>query len=364
MNLAGFRLPSALRHLRRVRTWVAFGLAVAAAFAIDFVVWRADPVRAYCAKAHVVSTFLDRECYREADEPGLYFEPLPDSPCFPFGQFPDKAHALVKPAGTTRVLVLGDSVTHNPRHAYVLPGKSFYELAEDALNRRGDGKWEMINGGVLSYNTVQERAYYRSRLRRWAPDVVVLQYLEFNDYEPPQIPEFHRDYRECVASAVPNPLHLGANAHQTLSLRVGVYSLALRGGYALLGRFDPVRFPPVFYRSGQPADWIAKNRAARGGLADDLEREGIPLLTLVFPILEGQIRDDPWMIQTAATPGQNQRFAFVSSALRAAGPLNSFRVEEIDQVHPNQAGHEIAGRVLADALAGLRRPAAVEEQRL
>jgi lysophospholipase L1-like esterase len=81
--------------------------------------------------------------------------------------------------GTERVLVLGDSVAFGFR---LEQGDTFPVLLEQELEQRDGGSWEVLNGGVEGYNTVNELAYLRSSLLDLQPRVIVVVF-NLNDYD-------------------------------------------------------------------------------------------------------------------------------------------------------------------------------------
>lgn len=88
--------------------------------------------------------------------------------------------ALEKPAGTTRILMLGDSVTLGW-------GAPFEGTTSRALERRLDGlaggpRFEVVNTGVGNYNTAMELAWLVHRGHALRPDLVLLNYF-INDAE-------------------------------------------------------------------------------------------------------------------------------------------------------------------------------------
>jgi len=87
---------------------------------------------------------------------------------------PDRPYA--KPAGTRRVLALGDSFVE----AFMVDDtQTVTARLEDDLGRRGCGA-EVINGGTVGYSTDQEYLFYREEGWRYQADVVVL-FLYHND---------------------------------------------------------------------------------------------------------------------------------------------------------------------------------------
>ncbi len=92
----------------------------------------------------------------------------------------DREHAAAKPAGTRRVLVLGDSVTAGLGVAWE---DTFVHRLEEILSARTSGEpIEVIAGAVPGWNTVAARRYFFAEGRGSDPDAVVLVYVS-NDNE-------------------------------------------------------------------------------------------------------------------------------------------------------------------------------------
>ncbi len=88
---------------------------------------------------------------------------------------------IVKPPGTLRVAVVGDSFTEAPQVAYE---QTFCAVAERALGRcRGlDGrKIQVMNFGTDAYGTAQELITLRRHVWQYSPDFVVLAFFSGND---------------------------------------------------------------------------------------------------------------------------------------------------------------------------------------
>jgi hypothetical protein len=301
---------------------------------------------AYCRRIISIRASLGKNCYEESAEPDLYYVPRSNSPCFPYGSFPDRPHSLHKEPGTMRILALGDSITHNPEFSFVPRGRTYHEVLGNYLNRPGNWTWEILNGGVAGYNTMQEYGYYRSRLRAYAPDLVVLAYVEWNDCDAPPIPEFSTTVEECKWATVPNLMRLPPELHRVLSLRFGAYGFLNRRTYNFLGRFDALRYPPIFFKWSKGREMVEKNRTALLDLIHELSQEGIPLFVLVFPVLNDPYQADPWLRQEPARLIPRGRIAFLADALLTSGSLSSYRDDPNDPIHPIVKAHRIAGQVL------------------
>jgi lysophospholipase L1-like esterase len=92
----------------------------------------------------------------------------------------DREIAVPKPAGTTRILMLGDSVTFG---FGVAQNDTTARRVEGLLNEKGPGRFEVINAGVGNYNTAMQVAAYLQHQQSLSPDVVILNFF-VNDAEP------------------------------------------------------------------------------------------------------------------------------------------------------------------------------------
>lgn len=111
----------------------------------------------------------------------------------------DRRYARPKPAGTRRVVMIGDSVLFGI-------GVRVEELFSTILERQLEGV-EVVNGGVGGYNTYLEQAWLKTVGLHYEPDLLVLCYCP-NDVDDPfdhfsqhtveRLPPFPPD-------AIPNP---------------------------------------------------------------------------------------------------------------------------------------------------------------
>lgn len=93
----------------------------------------------------------------------------------------DVEHAVVKPAGTLRIAILGDSYAEAFQ---VDREKTFWAVMERGLRQckpRGERKVEVINFGQSGFGTTQELLALRHRAWKYSPDVVLLAFLTGND---------------------------------------------------------------------------------------------------------------------------------------------------------------------------------------
>jgi len=89
----------------------------------------------------------------------------------------DREYSYEKPAGTRRILVLGDSFTWGYG---VSDEEVFTEVLERRLQSQGRN-WQVINTGVSGWGTGQQYLFLKSEGLRYQPDVVVLAFYLIND---------------------------------------------------------------------------------------------------------------------------------------------------------------------------------------
>jgi len=96
----------------------------------------------------------------------------------------DTGHALEKPPGTFRILMLGDSFV---QALQVGEAETAHQLLENRLNRAaqpgGSPAVEVISAGVVNWGTNQQLLYYREEGQRFRPDLVLLLLYLGNDLQ-------------------------------------------------------------------------------------------------------------------------------------------------------------------------------------
>ena len=113
---------------------------------------------------------------RMSSNPRLGWELDPASSLVNSAGFRDRDYTLEPAPGVFRIAALGDSVTFGRG---VPLDESFAKVLERSLNTNADGarRYEVLNFGVGGYNTVQEVELYRTKVRRYAPDLLVVVYV-------------------------------------------------------------------------------------------------------------------------------------------------------------------------------------------
>lgn len=84
----------------------------------------------------------------------------------------DSEHTVNKPAGITRIALLGDSSTEGMQ---VPLDETYGKVLEKLLNQNGQ-KYEVINFACSGYSTGQQLLQYERDVRQYKPDIVLLLY--------------------------------------------------------------------------------------------------------------------------------------------------------------------------------------------
>jgi lysophospholipase L1-like esterase len=129
---------------------------------------------------------------------------------------PDK-----KPA-TRRIVLLGDSTTFGFK---VTEESTYAHLLADYLGEDGAAPITVINAGVMGYSSFQGRKLYELRLRRYAPDEVVILF-GYNDHHLASHSDLQR-YRWRYLEALGNYLNQAAPRSLVERLRAQVAAAPL-----------------------------------------------------------------------------------------------------------------------------------------
>ncbi|MEQ1861083.1 MAG: SGNH/GDSL hydrolase family protein [Chthoniobacteraceae bacterium] len=248
----------------------------------------------------------------------------------------DREIAATKPAGTYRVVVLGDSTTFG----WGVPQDAVYpKVIERAFNENPpSAKWrryEVLNTGVGNYNTAQEVASFKERWLALDPDLVLLCWY-INDAEPTPRPS-----RNWLAYRSYGYVWITTN-FDSLTRNVGAQR-TYRDYYNSL------------YEPAQPG-W-RKCQDAIGELAALCGARGIPLRLLLQPelhTLPGSYEFEP-LHTLVAEAGRAHGVPVLDllPAFPGDGDPRRFWVSPED-AHPNAAANDLMGRFI-DAAARRER---------
>lgn len=242
----------------------------------------------------------------------------------------DREIEVAKPAGTYRVLILGDSVTFGWGVAQEQVFPEVLERLWNELPPAGFSSVEVINAGVGNYNTSQEVAYFAERGLALAPDLVILAFF-LNDAEPTPRPAAgwlarNSAFYVLLTSSWDNTMRWAGN------------------------RQDYRDYYQGLYEDDRPG-WIECRRALRE-LGELCRKQRIDLRFAILPELHRLGADYPFRSVHAKVRSMAAEIGVpVYDLLNApwSEPPEAYWVTPGD-AHPNEKGHRVIAEALAAAL--------------
>src|ERR1043166_3897720 len=253
---------------------------------------------------------------------------------------------IAKPAGTFRVLSIGDSRTFGwgLSESETYSGRLQQFLQEKLGNSR---KVEVINAGVNAWSYPQMSVYFREIAFQYEPDVVILgdangwtQFSEKNN------PEFSKKVMSRVR--LKNFVRHFAIYHYFIELKLKEFYERNRVKFIPV---DPAQDP--FFKEQQQTNANAVFRAAMEQFcAFALEKQIQPIL-LYMPTLDNfSATNAPADLETKRELSRKINIPLVDISPALKADAKSFYLEA-DPVHLNGAGNKIIARELYDCLSSL-----------
>ncbi len=235
----------------------------------------------------------------------------------------DERRLNAKTPNTTRILVLGDSVTWG---GIQIPQQElFTSVMEQAL-----GDAEVINAGINGYSVWRMTALYREYLYPLEPDVILLYVIPGDFYRVPVV--------DLVRSSPAFPLK-----NSTFALSSALASARIVGS-ARMG-WDWLRPPsPGLPRENRPDDELVRlNLDAIISLAQEL-KENQRLFVVVSPFLDNPENPPlpPIVSDTLSDSG-------IELWTLDSAPLHE-KANFMDHIHLSPQGHKRVGETLAELL--------------
>lgn len=242
--------------------------------------------------------------------------------------------AAAKPADTTRIMMLGDSIVFGWG---VAQDKTMSVELERDLAAGGFGPVEVINTGVGNYNTAMETAYFLGAGAALQPDIVVLNYF-VNDAEP--TPTY-------------KPVPWYAKRFYAYAVSGGAWDIFKR---TLLGGPEWKAYYADLYKEGQPGWAAAQDNIRR--LAAYCQERGIRLVLTSIPELR-ELAPYPFAAVNARladlAKAEGIEYLDFLPALAAEPPASLWVT--VPDPHPNAKAHALMARALADYFLLNRAPA-------
>lgn len=260
-----------------------------------------------------------------------------------------------KPAGTVRVLFLGDSMIWTGETS---SGDLYTEVLERRLNEQlpsGSPRIEIVNAGVPGYTTYQELEFLRIHGLAMEPDLVVLGFV-FNDLHDPYL---HRPTTGKLLDMEPAALLRyfdtrrlpGALASRSYLAHL-VAEKSQRARDRITGRTPyPFELRRDFFLAWTEYGWgpVGDRLKEVQGL---LEARGVALHMIVFPVSD-QVnprylaRDEPYVLYPQTRIREIAETLHIptldlTDALRANGDTTLYK----DYLHLNALGNDVVARAL------------------
>ncbi len=264
--------------------------------------------------------------------------------------FRDVEHAIVKPAGTRRILVVGDSVAEG---IWVEWESTFAGVLQSRLR----GAYEVVNLAQSGLNTPQEIHLLEREGLRYSPDLVVINFV-LNDCDfYTRLAPARRYYQERDSTIdLLFDIPVDPRVKRALKSSAAVYFLKERSEQ-LKGRFfgsDEGDYFETLWKSGENR---AKVTTGFDRLAELSSRHGFDVVVIIWPLLT---KYDPYRYESLhawVRESADRRGIPVLDLLDGFKPVpfHDLQVTPEDHVHPNDHGHRIAADAFLDWFALRRR---------
>jgi len=259
--------------------------------------------------------------------------------------FRDRDYSTEKPAGTFRVLGVGDSIMFGWG---VGDGEDYLSLVEAQLAARHvGGPVEILNTAVPGYNSVMEVATLRGKGIAYAPDLVIVGLcgndasLPYFLQAPPEVLAFDRSF---LADFVRNRFAAGSEDDETAFL----VNRPVKAGWRHTRDEDAARVPALYaHMVGLPAFRNAMQELKRLS-----EAHGFGVLLLYYPGAPREMREiisDVGLPSLSTAPAV-RRFSTAHGGGEAALALLHHNARD---PHPSQAGHRLIADALLEYLGGV-----------
>jgi lysophospholipase L1-like esterase len=281
---------------------------------------------------------------RISENPRLLWELDPESPLVNTAGFRDREVGTERARGTSRIVALGDSVTFGRG---VPLAQTWVKVLEHALNETSPEavRYEVLNFGVGGYNTDQEVELYRSKARRYHPDLILVGYV-LND------PLGAAETMRFLAGAAPSTDGEAAQAPPPKARSESNRSLGssllrlVRDRLDNLDRGGSPREPPFPQKfHGDPGRWRVVTRALKE-LAELAAEDQTPVVLVILPLLL-DFDEYPYVSVHAQVAEEARRHGLrvldLQPELVGLSP-ETLQLTPGDSTHPSAAGHEAIAR--------------------
>jgi lysophospholipase L1-like esterase len=275
---------------------------------------------------------------RKSENTVLFYEYDPADPNINTLGLRGRETTLNKPADVYRIALVGDSFAYG----YSVPLEDIFATRlEERLNDESVGKrYEVLNFGRAGYGIVQEVELYRTYIRQFDPDEILLSYV-LNDIKGTKF--LAEVYRADVA-------------FKNATKRFSRYSFFVAWLYTKYHRLSQSQSKEELWNSlyvtSSPEFMQVQNELA--DLAAMAQQDGVRMRAVIFPEL--------------GAGAENYPYTEIHNIVEAALLENGFETRDLlqdyqrytdwstlivgtDDQHPNSEGHAIATKAIYELLA-------------
>jgi len=279
-----------------------------------------------------------------SDNPVLFFGHDPGDPNINSLGLRGKETTIDKPAGVYRIALVGDSFTYGYSVAL---SDIFATQLEDRLNESSkDKRYEVLNFGIEGYGTVQEAELYRTFIRQFEPDEVLLSYV-LNDVTGP---DFLAGARARARAGAANREHIRTATEPSQNSFLATWV------YVNYRRLNQNKVQEEFWKSmyGESSPAFLKVQEALAALSKMTREDGVRLRAVIFPMLGADAQNYPF-----TEVHKDIKEALLENGIDTKDLLPDYEqsgdwselIVASDDQHPNSKGHEIAATAIYEFLA-------------
>ena len=259
--------------------------------------------------------------------------------------------ATAKPAGTLRIICIGDSRTFGwgLREAETYPVLLQRQLQEQFGAGR---KIEVINAGVNAWTFPQMTVFLREHALAWQPDLVILGDGNlWTQFSEKQDATFVRQFAGRVR--LKNFLRRFALYHFVVEVKLQAFYARYRTNFIPV---DPSQ--DQMFKEQQQKDPSAFFRQSIESFCRTARSNGVPTVLLYFPPQEALLSTNNQfaMVRQAKQEVSRQLAVPLLDPTPELRPRANELYLEADPVHLNATGNEIIGRRLLEVVSPLLKP--------
>lgn len=311
--------------------------------------------------------FLVRTSYvRFSDNKILAYELNPEDEVINSYGLRNQEIEIHKPKQTFRLIALGDSITFgccaNP------PSKAYPSFLQEIISSPDPEKpnIEVINAGIVGYNTEQEAEFYKVKLKKLDPDFLILQ-VTLNDWNKKAFQyDFLLDQQNEDERKVSSTFFSSTDGNRFLwksyIFQHINYLFAAKETLSKQETYNNDEIGIMDTNTNQPVPPWEETNIIRNGfenLSNMLSaEEKNKVLVVLFPDFANDPTDyPPELLQEhlyIAHEAEKQGFKFLDlkNCFEKDYEINHklFIGENYDNVHPTEYGHEVAAHCISDIL--------------